>query len=96
MSIHDTGGRLFYWRTPSGSEFDFIWARGRRAIGIEVKAATDWRGKHGASLQSLIDVGALQAGFGVYNGRVELKDGPLRVLPLKGFLSELSAGSVLQ
>jgi hypothetical protein len=37
----------------------------------------------------------LQSGFGVYTGTVELKDGPLRVLPLKEFLTELSAGSVL-
>ena len=94
MSLHDTGGRLSYWRTPSGSEVDFIWTRGTRAIGIEVKAAADWRSQYGSSLKSLIEVGALQDGFGVYIGTTELKDGPVRVLPVRRFLDELSAGSV--
>jgi predicted AAA+ superfamily ATPase len=94
MSLHDTGGRLSYWRTPSGSEVDFIWTRGTRAIGIEVKAAADWRSQYGSSLKSLIEVGALQDGFGVYTGTTELKDGSVRVLPVRRFLDELSAGSV--
>jgi len=95
MSLLDTGGQLSYWRTPSGSEVDFIWARGARAIGIEVKAAAIWRNEYGASLKSLINAGALQAGYGVYTGTAELKDGPIRILPLSRFLGELSSGSVL-
>jgi hypothetical protein len=46
-------------------------------------------------LKSLIDDGVVQAGFGVYTGTTELKDGPLRVFPLKQFLKELSSGKVL-
>jgi predicted AAA+ superfamily ATPase len=89
------GGELRYWRTPSGSEVDFVWTRAKRAIGIEVKAATQWRREFGGPLKSLIDDGILQSGFGVYTGTTELKDGPLRVLPLKKFLKELAAGHVL-
>jgi predicted AAA+ superfamily ATPase len=95
MSLHDTGGHLWYWRTPSGSEVDFIWARGTRAIGIEVKASAIWRKEHGAALKSLIEAGALQTGYGVYTGTLELKDGPLRVLPLRRFLGELASGALL-
>jgi hypothetical protein len=43
----------------------------------------------------LIEDGIVQTGFGVYTGTVALKDGPLRVLPLNKFLSELAAGRVL-
>jgi predicted AAA+ superfamily ATPase len=95
MAFQDTGGQLSYWRTPSGSEVDFIWSRGARAIGIEVKATAMWRGEYGAPLKTLIDAGALQAGYGVYTGTTELKDGPVRVLPLARFLAALASGKVL-
>jgi predicted AAA+ superfamily ATPase len=39
MAFHNTGGQLHYWRTPGGSEVDFIWTRGARTVGIEVKAS---------------------------------------------------------
>jgi predicted AAA+ superfamily ATPase len=96
MSLQDTGGQLSYWRTPSGSEVDFIWTRGTRAIGMEVKAAAVWRSEYGTPLKSLIDAGALHAGYGVYIGDAELRDGPVRVLPLARFLAELASGSVLE
>ena len=94
-SLHATGGRLSYWRTPSGSEVDFIWNRGARAVGMEVKAAAVWRGEYSAPLKSLIEAGALQAGYGVYTGSVELQDGPVRVLPLHRFLGALANGTIL-
>ena len=95
MAIQDTGGQLHYWRTPSGSEVDFVWTRGAHTIGFEVKSATTWRNEYGAPLKSLIAEGALGAGFGIYAGDNELKDGPLRVLPLKQFLKALTAGQIL-
>jgi len=90
-----TGGELYYWRTPSGSEVDFVWTRGERAVGIEVKASTTWRRESGAALKSLIEQEVISAGFGVYGGSVELRDGPIRVLPVIYFLRELTAGAVL-
>jgi hypothetical protein len=60
-----------------------------------VKACATWRTEYGAPLKSLIGEGKLQAGYGIYTGSVELKDGPLRVFPLKRFLKELAAGHVL-
>lgn len=95
MATQDTGGQLHYWRTPSGSEVDFVWTRGPHAVGLEVKAAATWRNEYGASLKALIAQGSLQAGYGIYMGAAELKDGPLRVFPLKRFLKELASGHVL-
>lgn len=95
MAIQDIGGQLHYWRTPGGTEVDFVWTRATHAVGLEVKAATVWRDEYGAALKSLVDQGSLQAAFGVYLGDTELKDGTLRVLPLKQFLKELASGNVL-
>jgi predicted AAA+ superfamily ATPase len=95
MATQDTGGQLHYWRTPSGSEVDFVWTRGPHAVGVEVKAAATWRTEYGAPLKALIAQGNLQTGYGVYLGTAELKDGPLRVFPLKRFLKELATGHIL-
>ena len=95
IAYHGLGGELHHWRTPSGSEVDFIWTRAKRAVGIEVKASAQWRREFGGPLKSLIEDGVVQSGFGVYTGSTELKDGALRVLPLKKFLAELARGNVL-
>lgn len=60
-----------------------------------MKAATQWRREFGGPLKSLIEDGITQRGFGVYTGTAELKDGPLRVLPLVKFPTELATGNVL-
>jgi predicted AAA+ superfamily ATPase len=96
QAIQSLGGDLCYWGTPSGGEVDFVWTRAARAVGIEVKSSPTWRREYGGPLKALIADGIVGAGFGVYTGTVELKDGPLRVLPLKTFLRELSSGSVLR
>lgn len=95
MAYQNPGGDLHYWRTPSGSEVDFVWTRARRAVGIDVKSSTTWRREFGGALKSLVRDRIVHAGYGVYTGAAELKDGPLRVLPLKKFLQELAAGHVL-
>lgn len=95
IAYEGLGGELRYWRTPSGSEVDFVWTRGKRTVGIEVKAASQWRREFGGPLKSLIDDGIVQSGFGVYMGTAELKDGQLRVLPIKKFLKQLADGHVI-
>jgi predicted AAA+ superfamily ATPase len=95
MATQDTGGQLHYWRTPGGSEVDFVWTRAAHAAGFEVKAAVTWRNEYGASLKSLMAQRSLQAAYGVYTGDRELKDGPIRVLPIKRFLKELASANIL-
>jgi predicted AAA+ superfamily ATPase len=89
------GGELSYWRTPSGSEVDFVWTRGGRAVGIEVKAATRWRSADGRVLKELHEGGTLQRCFAIYGGSQALEDGPIRVLPFASFARELTEGRVL-
>ncbi len=73
---------------------DFIWTRAKRAVGIEVKGSERWRSEFGVPLKGLLAGGIVQAGFGVYTGTLELKDGPLRVLPLRQFFKALAKGNL--
>jgi predicted AAA+ superfamily ATPase len=95
MAYTQCGGGLSYYRTPSGSEVDFIWQRAARRIGIEVKASARWRPEFGRTLQELISEGVVGAGVGVYLGDTILRDGALRVLPLREFLRQLAVGKIL-
>jgi predicted AAA+ superfamily ATPase len=95
LNLSVTGGRLAFWRTPSGSEIDFVWSRGSRAVGIEVKASERWRSGDGRALQDLLAKRVIQRGFGVYLGNSALRDGSVDVLPLKSFLAKLNDGAVL-
>jgi hypothetical protein len=73
-----------------------IWSRGRRAVGVEVKASSRWRPEFGRALVQLNGSGVLSDCFGVYLGERPLLDGPIRVLPLSDFARELAAGRVLR
>jgi predicted AAA+ superfamily ATPase len=95
MNVSACGGRLSYWRTPSGAEVDFVWTRGTRAVGIEVKASKRWRRGDGAALKQMAAQGVVRRGLGVYLGDVPLKDGPVDVLPVRSFLQRLNAGIIL-
>jgi predicted AAA+ superfamily ATPase len=95
MNTASAGGQLSYWRTPSGSEVDFVWTRGPRACGIEVKASRRWRREDGAALKQMVAEGIVRRGFGVYLGEAVLKDEAIEVLPIRDFLTRLNAGSVV-
>jgi len=89
------GGSLAYYRTPSGTEVDFVWSRGKRAVGIEVRASPGWRPEFGRALAERRGAGVLSDCFGVYLGERARQDGPVRVLPLHAFARELTAGRIL-
>lgn len=95
ISIANLGGTLAYWRTPSGSEVDFIWSRGKRSIGVEVKAARTWRPEFGAALRELVRSKTISRGYGVYLGRDALRDGGVEVLPFAEFAARLQRGDVV-
>lgn len=89
------GGQLAYWRTPSGSEVDFVWSRGGARVGVEVKASSRWRGKDAAALKQLLAERTVRRAYGVYLGRERLRDGSVLVLPLEEFVAELAKGGVI-
>lgn len=89
------GGQLFYWGTPSGSEVDFVWTRGKISLGIEVKSSTEWKNDFGRTLKGLYQEKVFQSIYGIYLGEDILKDGPLTVYPLFDFVKALEEGQIL-
>ena len=95
IAYSQCGGELSYYRTPSGSEVDFVWRRGPHAVGIEVKSSPRWRPQDARVLVDLHDAGVVSSCFVVYLGEQSLQAGPVRVLPFYVFMRELSQGKVL-
>jgi predicted AAA+ superfamily ATPase len=95
MNQAGSGGEFGYWRTPSGTEVDFVWTRGKRSVGIEVKSSTRWKPEYSRPLAELLGEDALSSAFGVYLGQHEILDRGVRVLPIAAFLQALEAGDVI-
>jgi len=95
IAYQNLGGNLYYWRTPSGTEVDFVWERGDKRIGIEVKASKRWRSEYGSALADLKKEGRITAAFGVYAGSERQRERELTVLPFAEFTRDLTAGKVL-
>ena len=96
MAGRKAGGELSYWRTPAGTEVDFIWRRGRRSVGVEVKAASRWRREDSATLNLLIGEKTLSAGYLVYGGKDVLRDGSVTVLPVEEFSRRAARGEIFE
>ncbi len=94
MNISGCGGELYYWRTPYQTEVDFIWVRGKKAVGFEVKAVTVWKKEYSNVLNELSREKQIQKCFAIYLGETRLKDHAVQVLPLKEFMKALVRGEV--
>lgn len=95
MAIAGTGGEIAYWRTPSGGEIDFIWRRGKRAVGIEVKASSRYRSEDAATLREFVERKLLGAAYMVYDGPDALLDAGIPILPVAEFMRRLARGEVI-
>jgi predicted AAA+ superfamily ATPase len=95
LHYKDVKGSLGYWRTPSGSEVDFVWWRGSKMIAIEVKASRRFRSEYLAGIRALQSGGAQAQSYVVYRGDQELEFEGTRVLPLDLFLRRLHDGEIL-
>jgi predicted AAA+ superfamily ATPase len=89
------GGELSYWRSGT-RELDFIWQRGKKAVGIEVKSSSRWRPEYAAVSKELHSEGVIEKSFGVYLGTSVLQDESVTVFPLLDFLEALYRGDVLK
>jgi predicted AAA+ superfamily ATPase len=96
MHYRETRGSLGYWRTPSGTEVDFVWWYGARAVGVEVKSARDFRRSWLGGLGALSKAMELERAFVVYLGDEPLRHGDVDVLPVNEFLERLWSGRVIE
>jgi predicted AAA+ superfamily ATPase len=94
--LHYAGvkGSLGYWATPSGSEVDFVWWRGRDVVAIEAKHGRTYRRDFAKGLEALGRAHAARR-YIVYGGTQELQVDGTRVLPLGAFLRRLHAGEII-
>ncbi len=95
LSYLGVGGELSYFRTAAGLEIDFIWSRGKRHVGIEVKASERWRSEDKKALASALADGIIDKAFAVYLGDAPLRDGDIQVFPVQQFVDALYAGKII-
>jgi predicted AAA+ superfamily ATPase len=88
-------GEFGYWRTPGGSEVDFVWWYGDRIVSVEVKASHRFKPGFLAGTAALASGKTLRSSWLVYLGDRELTDGGVRILPVATFLRRLHRGDVL-
>ena len=89
-------GTLGFWRTPSGSEVDFVWWYGDRTVAIEVKSAKEFRRSYLKGISSLGASKPIERAVVVYMGNDILKYDNVEVLPVIEFLKRLWAGEVIE
>ncbi|MCC6221296.1 MAG: ATP-binding protein [Deltaproteobacteria bacterium] len=88
-------GQLGFWRTPSGTEVDFLWWYGNRAIAIEVKSSESFRREFLKGIYSLGASMDVEASYLVYLGKDRLLVENVNVVPVTDFLRDLSEGRVI-
>ena len=89
ISYQSLGGELSYWSTPGSKEIDFIWSKGSRHVGVEVKNSRSWRPQYAKTLNEFLDAGTLTRGFVVYRGKERFRSGKVDGLPVEEFLALL-------
>jgi predicted AAA+ superfamily ATPase len=95
VSYLNCGGEIYHWRTSGGSEIDFIWQRGAKSIGIEIKTSSMWRSDFGKSLRPLLKEQKLSRAIVIYRGKsVTLEEG-VEGMPVEDFLSLLWKGEIV-
>jgi predicted AAA+ superfamily ATPase len=95
MSYLNCGGEIYHWRTSGGSEIDFIWQRGVKSLGIEIKTSTVWRSDFGKSLRSLLKERTLSRAIVIYRGKAPTLEDGVEGFPLEQFLTHLWKGEIL-
>lgn len=90
-----TKGSLGFWRTPSGTEVDFIWWYGEQVVGIEVKSGKSFRKEFLKGIKSLNNNLPLRSAYLIYQGDEDLIIDDVRILRPLSFLKKLHAGDIL-
>ena len=88
-SYHQKFWEFYYWGTPSQGEVDFIIAKGKKFVGLEVKASKKWKPEFNKNLNTLLEAKKIKKAFGIYLGSERLRFGQIEVFPIKDFLKLL-------
>src|SRR5690606_11532203 len=86
------GDGLYFWRTRSGVEVDFVLYGPSGFRAIEVKNARDVRPADVRPLRAFVEDYAECEPLLLYRGEDRLEVGGVRCVPVEGFLRELRPG----
>lgn len=78
-SYHRHNGEIYFWRTADGNEVDFIFKKGKKLIGFEIKSSKDWKKDFNYGLETLLAEGVIHKAYGIYLGERALKVGNVEV-----------------
>jgi predicted AAA+ superfamily ATPase len=87
----DLGWQIFYWRTASGLEVDFVLYGERGLRAFEVKRTARLRSADFRSLNAFVADYPMARAWLVYGGTRRYHQGPIEVIPLAECLRELGA-----
>jgi predicted AAA+ superfamily ATPase len=87
--------QCFYWRTPAGTEVDFVVYGESTFHAIEVKRSTRVRPEDLRALHTFIKDYPEAKGVLVYMGQHRIQDGPISCIPCDQFLSAIRPDSPL-
>ena len=93
---HNWGAKIYFWKTHSKAEIDFILEMGNKKIGIEVKASSTWKPEFGKHLNKAKEEQSIDRSIGVYLGERKLKHKSLEIFPIFEFLRILEKNKLLQ
>ncbi len=87
---HGLGYRVYYWRTTSGKEVDFVLYGDEGLIALEIKRSRSVTARDLSSLKSFKEDYPSAKTFLLYGGDEHLQMGPVRVLPVAYALTNLN------
>ena len=93
---HNWNTNIYFWKTYSKAEIDFILEIGNKKIGIEVKATSNWKPEFGKHLNKAKEEKSIERSIGVYLGERKLKHKNLEIFPVFEFLKILEKNKLLQ
>lgn len=94
ISYRNDGHKLYFWRTKSGQEVDFVVYGPGTFTAIEVKNSAYVHNKDTSSLRSFIEDYPESKGILLYRGKEKLKMGKVLCIPCEEFLLNLHPGNL--
>jgi predicted AAA+ superfamily ATPase len=98
LDLNKVKGVLSYWRTPSGSEVDFVWNYGESYVLIEVKSSRKFNRDFLDGITSFKSTTATAhaQSYVLYSGNESLKVDDTLIISALDFLKKMWAGEIFK
>ena len=95
QNVSRCGGTLYFFRSNSDVEIDFIWERGATTIAFEIKSLKRWDSRYAKTLKRFKNNGLIKHAYGIYLGENDLQDEDILVLSWRSFVKRLHLGELI-